>query len=102
MSAEEITTSNIDPRKWHDEKLWIDRAWGKAMFGSWNFFLGWTVLMKEPYETATLGDNFFVGLGRGVVYGVADTAGGLLNVVTFPLTFLQIPLPEGGVESREF
>ena len=90
------------PNRWDQEPLYSDRAFGKFTYGCWNFMMGWMAVLKEPYESYTLHDNVILGIGRGIVYGVADMAGGALNAVTFPVTTLKIPLPEGGVDAREF
>lgn len=87
---------------WDKEPEYINRAFGKLAFGFWNFLLGWTKIAREPYEAAVLDDNVLIGAARGLAWGVLDTAGGFLNMITFPITALKIPLPEGGVDSREF
>ena len=87
---------------WTNEVDYNSKAIGKLKYGLVNTFLGWTELFQEPYEAAQYGENFFVGLGRGLVYGVADTVGGVLHVVTFPVTNLDVPLPEGGTDVIEY
>ena len=94
--------TKYDTAKWHDEPEYNNRAFGKFVYGAWNFMFGWMELFREPYEAAVLGDNVFVGAAKGITYSVADMAGGALSVITFPVTCLQIPLPEGGIKSREF
>jgi len=94
--------SNLNPSQWKKEPLWIDRAMGKFTFGSFNFFFGWMEIFTEPYEAADLGQNVFLGLARGGFNALFDTLGGALNVLTFPFTTFQVPLPEGGVEVHEF
>lgn len=91
-----------DPSQWQKERLYIDRAFGKLTYGAWNFFLGWMELGREPYEAAVLGDNLLLGVAKGIAYSIADMGGGALNVLTFPITTLNTPLPEGGIEHREF
>ena len=90
------------PSTWAEEPEYIDRAFGKMAYGFWNFLTGPFELVKQPYESAVLGDNILVGFARGIFYGVADTAGGFLNFITFPITALKIPLPKGGTEHSEF
>jgi hypothetical protein len=90
------------PQEWDQEKLYIDRAFGKLTFGAWNFMLGWMQLFRKPYEAMSLDDSLLIGTAKGIAYAVIDTAGGALNLITFPITALKIPLPEGGVEAREF
>lgn len=88
--------------KWHQEPLYIDRAFGKLSYGAWNFLLGWTELLREPYEAAVLGKNIPLGVVKGVGFAAADTGVGLIHFFTFPITALDIPMPQGGVEAREF
>jgi len=90
------------PAEWKKEELYIDRAFGKLNFGFWNFLLGWTELATEPYEATMTDGNILLGIGKGILFGAADTGGGFLNMVTFPITALSIPLPEGGIEQHEF
>ncbi len=99
LAAEE---TDYRPSEWKKEKLYIDRVFGKLNFGVWNFFLGWTELATEPYESFMTDENILLGIGKGILFGFADTAGGFLNAVTFPVTVLSIPLPEGGIEHHEF
>ncbi|PIQ85559.1 MAG: hypothetical protein COV74_08700 [Candidatus Omnitrophica bacterium CG11_big_fil_rev_8_21_14_0_20_45_26] len=94
--------AHYDSGLWYQEELYIDRMFGKLLFGAWNFFLGPFELIKEPYESALVGDNLIIGLGRGLYYAVANTLGGFANAVTFPITPLRIPLPEGGVDHNRF
>jgi len=93
---------HYDPSLWRQEEVYIDRAFGKLIYGAWNFFLGPFELVREPYEAYAVGDSLLVGLGRGILFAAGDTIGGLLNAFTFPFTTLVIPLPEGGVDAREF
>ena len=100
--AQAAEASTYNPIEWKKEKLYIDRAFGKLNFGIWNFLFGWTELATEPYESILTDENLLIGIGKGVLFGAADTAGGFLNFVTFPITALSIPLPEGGIEHHEF
>ncbi len=87
---------------WDKEMVYGDRAFGKFTYGVWNVMVGWMELFRQPYEAYVLGDNLLVGFAKGIAYSFADMVGGALNVFTFPITALKIPLPKGGVESREF
>ena len=80
-----------------------DKMVGKLGFGVKNLLLGWTEILKEPvhhYQKAE--HNRFgaglIGLGEGLFNGVADTIGGVLHLVTFPLTSLDVPLPHDGTQ----
>lgn len=99
QTAEELP---LDPSTWHKEPLYIDRFFGKMVFGFENVILGWTEIIKEPYEATELDKSFIVAVGRGALYGAVDTVGGALNFITAPFTFIKIPLPQGGTEGREF
>ena len=97
-----VEPQTYDTSQWKKESLYIDRAFGKFAFGAWNLMLGWTEIVRKPYEESEVGRNVFVGILKGIAYAGADMAGGALNIATFPITTLNIPLPEGGVEGREF
>lgn len=72
----------------------------KLDFGVRNTFLGWTELFRRPYHGFRDGGfmGSLEGLGTGLVYGIADTVGGVLHIVTFPFPKIDVPLPEGGVK----
>lgn len=82
---------------WKKQAGWANQARGKFIFGSKNTLLGWTELITEPYQAAHKGRNVAMGVGKGVINGLADTVGGAVHLVTFPVTALDLPLPEGGV-----
>jgi len=82
---------------WAHERGWANQARGKFVFGAKNTLLGWTELFTEPYEAAKSGRNVAGGIGRGLLNGVVDTAGGAAHLITFPVTKLDLPLPQGGV-----
>ena len=90
-------TQDYTASPWTSESGWSSRAVGKLGFGAKNLLLGWTELFTEPKEAMDEGGNFFAGLGHGVVNALADTLGGAVHLVTFPITGLDAPLPEGGV-----
>ena len=83
---------------WAHERGWANQARGKFVFGAKNTLLGWTEIFTEPYEAAKSGGNVAGGIGRGLLNGVLDTAGGAAHLVTFPITKFDLPLPEGGVQ----
>ena len=79
---------------------WGDKAKAKADFGIKNIFAGWTEIFnetREDYAVAKSPVDGLKGLGRGTVYAIADTLGGALHVITFPLVSVDVPLPENGV-----
>ncbi len=83
---------------WAAESGWANQAKGKFVYGLKNGLLGWTELFSEPYEAATGGGNFFLGVGEGIWNGVGQTVGGALHLITFPVPQVDVPLPEGGTQ----
>lgn len=91
-------TKDYTPSGWTGNVGWGDRALGKLGFGVKNLLLGWTDLIVEPKEAMANGGNFFKGLGVGLADGLANTLGGAVHLITFPITGLDAPLPEGGTQ----
>lgn len=91
-------TKDYTPSPWTSEMGYKNRAVGKLGFGLKNLLLGWTDLFVETKETTDGGGNFFKGLGIGVKDTVENTLGGVVHLVTFPITGLDAPLPEGGTQ----
>lgn len=83
---------------WASEMGWGAQAKGKLVYGLKNVLLGWTELFTEPKDSLSEGTNFFAGIGRGIWNGVGQTVGGALHLVTFPITAIDVPLPEGGTQ----
>ena len=86
---------------WTEGKTTKEKMLGKLDFGFKNVLGGWTAIFTETAKgdpnckckvTATA-----KGLGRGIAYAVVDTIGGVLHIVTFPITQLDVPLPNNGV-----
>lgn len=91
-------TSDYTASPWTKETGYANRAGQKLLFGVKNVLLGWTELFTEPKEALDSGENFFVGLGKGLKNGLFQELGGTVHIVTFPLTCLDAPLPEGGTK----
>jgi len=91
-------TKDYTPSPWTSEVGWSNRAISKLGFGVKNLLLGWADLITEPKEAMDAGENFFVGLGRGLKDGIENEIGGVVHIVTFPITGLDAPLPEGGTQ----
>ena len=91
-------TSDYTASPWTSEMGWSNRAGAKLLFGAKNLLLGWTDLFTETKEAVDSGGNFFVGLGYGLKDGVENTLGGAVHLVTFPITGIDAPLPEGGTQ----
>lgn len=88
------------PSPWTAEYGHYNRAMGKFGYGLKNLCFGWLDLLLEPTEAASND----VSLVRGIGYGVKDSAqnmfGGFVHLMTFPITRLDLMLPEDGVHWR--
>ena len=83
---------------WTQETTYGAKATGKLTYGFKNLLGGWTEIFTQPMHYHKDGKNVFEGMMYGLVYGVTDTVGGALHVVTFPITNVDVPLPHGGVD----
>lgn len=98
MAAEEAVATQEPPKglfppsPWTADKTYADKTAHKLGFGFLNITAGWMALLYEPLK----GKYFFDGLGRGALYAVTNTAGGILHAVTFPAP-VDIPLLNGGI-----
>ena len=86
---------------WTEGKTYQEKVVQKLDFGFKNTLGGWTKIFTEaqagdPNCKCKVGSTL-KGLGRGVVYAVADTLGGILHLVTFPFPQIDVPLPQNGV-----
>lgn len=88
---------NPNASPWTNGTNWTERTEGKLIFGLQNVLLGWTEILTEPDEVLGTGKSVLGGFWRGAVNAVGQTLGGALQVLTFPITSFDIPLPEGGV-----
>ncbi len=98
-----LITLSLTPGKdtaspWTTEMGYSNRAIHKLGFGLKNLLLGWTDLFTEPKQALDAGNNFFVGVGYGIKDAIENELGGVVHVVTFPITNVDAPLPEGGVQ----
>ena len=91
-------TKDYTASPWTSETGWSNRAVSKLGFGLKNALLGWTELIIQPKSAMDSGGNFFVGLGKGLKNGVENELGGVVHAVTFLLTELDAPLPNGGTQ----
>lgn len=89
-------TKDYTPSPWTSEMGYSNRALGKLGFGVKNLLVGWVDLFTEPKEAVDAGENFFVGLGIGLKDALFNELGGAVHIVTFPITGIDAPLPEGG------
>lgn len=89
-------THEYTPSVWTQEMGYAEQMKHKFIFGGKNTLLGWMELYNEPRESIQAKQGFFRGMGRGIVNTLGDTVGGVLHFATFPITALDVPLPEGG------
>lgn len=87
-----VYAGTFEPSPWTQEPTYLGKVSNKLGFGFLNMTAGWTALFYEPCN----GQNFFVGLGKGVGYFFTNTVGGVLHAATFPIP-VDIPLPHGGI-----
>ena len=81
---------------WTEDSGYINRANGKFGFGLKNAALGWTEIFTQPVDEVKGGGNAAVGFGKGIWNTVGQTVGGALHLATFPITSVDVPLPENG------
>ena len=91
-------TKDYTASPWTHETGWSNRAIGKLGFGVKNLLLGWTDLFVEPKKAADSGGNILTGIGVGLKDALENELGGVVHIVTFPLTEVDAPLPEGGTQ----
>ena len=91
-------TKHYTPSPWTEQARYIDQAKQKFIFGGKNTLLGFTELYTEPREAMRAQEGFMRGMGRGMVNMLGDTLGGAVHLVTFPITCMDVPLPEGGTD----
>ena len=83
---------------WAEGATYSEQAVGKLKFGATNTLLGWTSLFRTPMQSSRNGENIFVGIGKGVWNAVGQTVLGAAHLITFPITVIDVPLPEGGTD----
>ncbi len=82
----------LKPSPWTYKSAYADKIIYKLGFGLTNGLTGWTSFFFSPARE----NNFFAGLLKGMWETIANTAGGAVHIVTFPVP-LDVPLPDGGV-----
>jgi len=98
LAVSALSTSAFAASPWTEETTYGEQAKAKLAFGVKNLLLGWTDLFSEPEQYHADGRNVFAGIGKGMVDLVTNSVGGILHIVTFPITSLDIPLPDNGVQ----
>lgn len=93
MIVAPVYAGSFEPSDWTREPTYVGKISQKLGFGFLNITAGWMAILFEPCKD---GQNFFVGVGKGVGYAVTNTAGGILHAATFPIP-VDVPLPHGGI-----
>ena len=86
---------------WTQETTYQGKMLGKLKFGLKNALGGWTALFNEPvkhYKDHKGAGHVIEGIASGFSRAIVYSVGGLLHVGTFPVTNLDVPLLDGGVE----
>lgn len=82
---------------WAEKGEYKDQVLAKLDFGVKNTLGGWMELFQQPMKSHKDGKTVSEGALRGIYYAIADTFGGALHLVTFPLPQVDVELPENGV-----
>lgn len=83
---------------WSDEPTYRSKVAAKLKYGLTNTLLGWTSLFRTPMHSREAGENVLVGIGHGVWNAIGQTVLGAVHLVTFPITPLDVNLPDGGTD----
>ena len=91
-------TKDYTPSPWTTEEGYLRQSGGKFVFGAKNALLGVTELYTAPRDAMQHGEKVAVGIGRGFVNMLGDMVGGVIHIATFPITAVDVPLPQGGTK----
>ncbi len=91
-------TEDYTNSDWTHEFGYVNRAMLKAGFGLKNTLLGWTDIFTEPNAAARDDRSVVSAQLKGFTDTVLNTVGGLAHLITFPITSVDVALPEGGVK----
>ncbi|MBN1687779.1 MAG: hypothetical protein JW893_01620 [Candidatus Omnitrophica bacterium] len=81
---------------WTETEDYGEKAAAKLGFGLRNIALGWTKILTMSHDALKNEKPFLSNFLEGIAHASGRTVGGALHVATFPLTSLDIPLPENG------
>ena len=81
---------------WTTVQDYGDQAVSKLGFGLRNILIGWQDIPVETYRSLEKGELVFIGLAKGTVKTLGRAVGGAAHVLTFPVTSVDVPLPENG------
>ncbi len=89
-----------DASPWTKKTTYTEKMFGKLDYGVENMLFGVTHIITEPLHGINDGGlaGGFQGLATGTLHAVEYVGGGALHVVTFPITNLDVPLPDGGAQ----
>ncbi len=82
---------------WTTQTTYGGKVMGKLDFGFKNALGGWTEIITQPKNHHKGAKDLLMGVGQGLANAVVYTVGGVLHLVTFPITNLDVPLPGNGV-----
>ena len=91
-----------EPSPWTKEEKYADKASQKFSYGMGNFYLGWSEIFNEPIKHHEGIFSALKSVGRGFALFPVDTVGGLFHMVTCPITTLDMPLPDGGIQPQKY
>ena len=94
-------TKEYVPSPWMTEYDPTNRAMKKFGYGLSNTLFGWLDLFLEPLEAVSDGHGLWRGLGYGVKDAVQNEFGGMGHLLTFPITRLDLTIPEDGIDVTE-
>ena len=92
-----LSTVAFAASPWTEQKTYKDKAFYKLDFGIKNLFGGWTEIVTQPWNHHANPGETAESIARGIYNAVVYTVGGALHIVTFPITNLDVPLPNNGV-----
>ncbi len=82
---------------WTKESGYWNKVQEKAHFGLTNMCLGWLDPVSESEQATNDKKNAYSAFGKGCLHAPILMIGGVLHVITAPITQLDIPLPHDGV-----
>ncbi len=83
---------------WASQSTYGEKTMGKLTYGMKNMLLGWTEIVRKPYEAVRDKKCVIKGMGYGLLNTVTYTIGGALHTVTFPIPQIDVPIPNDGVK----
>jgi hypothetical protein len=91
-------TTSFAASPWMEKTTYKEKMFGKLDFGVKNVLGGWTDIIRQPIKYNKDGKSAAEGFAVGVYQAIVNTVGGALHLVTFPITQVDVPLPNNGVQ----